>query len=170
MLGELVDLIILIGALCAAIYKIWDFFAKPTSKLKQKRLQKEKERIGAAIDEKMPAILHTHDLETRDRYRADREAYLQEITQEVLSKVGGDVTRNNATIEVLKISAKDVLREKIMGIYHKNKNNRSMTEHEREALDQYYKDYKALEGNSYIDRRYNRMAQWTIVYEDADED
>jgi hypothetical protein len=33
-LGDIVDLIILIGALCAAIYKIWDFFAKPTSRLK----------------------------------------------------------------------------------------------------------------------------------------
>ena len=33
-LGGVVDLIILIGALCAAIYKIWDFFAKPTSRLK----------------------------------------------------------------------------------------------------------------------------------------
>jgi hypothetical protein len=33
-ISEFVDLIILIGALCAAIYKIWDFFAKPTSKLK----------------------------------------------------------------------------------------------------------------------------------------
>jgi hypothetical protein len=33
-LGDVVDLIILLGALCAAIYKIWDFFAKPTSRLK----------------------------------------------------------------------------------------------------------------------------------------
>jgi hypothetical protein len=32
--GEIVDYIILIGALVAAIYKIYDFFAKPTSKLK----------------------------------------------------------------------------------------------------------------------------------------
>ena len=31
-LGGVVDLIILIGALCVAIYRIWDFFAKPTSK------------------------------------------------------------------------------------------------------------------------------------------
>jgi hypothetical protein len=33
-IGAIVDYIILIGALCAAIYKIWDFFAKPTSKIK----------------------------------------------------------------------------------------------------------------------------------------
>ena len=72
-LGEFVDLIILFAAFCGAIYKIWDFFAKPTSKLKQKSLEREKERIGAVIDEKMPAILYNHDLETRDKYKSDRE-------------------------------------------------------------------------------------------------
>jgi hypothetical protein len=39
-LGGVVDFIILIGALCAAIYKIWDFFAKPTSSLKKKKEEK----------------------------------------------------------------------------------------------------------------------------------
>jgi len=33
-IGEIVDYIILGGALVGAIYKIYDFFAKPTSKLK----------------------------------------------------------------------------------------------------------------------------------------
>ena len=32
--GELVDYIILGGALCGAIYKIYEFFATPTSKNK----------------------------------------------------------------------------------------------------------------------------------------
>jgi hypothetical protein len=32
--GEIVDYIILFAALIGAIYKIYDFFAKPTSKLK----------------------------------------------------------------------------------------------------------------------------------------
>jgi hypothetical protein len=32
--GEIVDYIILFAALLGAIYKIWDFFATPTSKLK----------------------------------------------------------------------------------------------------------------------------------------
>ena len=44
-LSGVVDFIILIGALCAAIYKIWDFFAKPTSSLKQRRLEKQKALI-----------------------------------------------------------------------------------------------------------------------------
>ena len=118
----------------------------------------------------MPIILYNHDLETRDKYRADRENYLREIKAEVLSEVGNDITRNNETIEALKISAKDVLREKIMAIYHKNKTTRTLTEYEKEALDQYCKDYKALGGNSYIDKRYKRMCNWQVIYDDLSDD
>jgi hypothetical protein len=57
-----------------------------------------------------------------------------------------------------------------MAIYHKNKHNRVMSEYEREALTQYYKDYKALNGNSYIDKRYERMKHWTIVYDEMLDD
>jgi hypothetical protein len=66
------DLIILIGAVCAAIYKIWDFFAKPTSTLKKKREERERARILAVLDEVLPKRLYDHDLQTRDKYKADR--------------------------------------------------------------------------------------------------
>ena len=154
------------AALIGAVYKIYDFFAKPTSKLKQRALDREKARIGAVLDEKLPTILYNHDLETRDKYRSDRENYLKEIKAAVIEEVGGDIADNSATLEALKISAKDVLREKIMAIYHKNKYNRTMTEYEREALSQYYKDYKALEGNSYIDKRHARMDKWQVIYDE----
>ena len=164
--SEIVDYIILFAALIGAVYKIYDFFAKPTSKLKQRALDREKARIGAVLDEKLPTILYNHDLETRDKYRSDRENYLREIKAAVIEEVGGDIADNSATLEALKISAKDVLREKIMAIYHKNKYNRTMTEYEREALTQYHKDYKALEGNSYIDKRYARMDKWQVIYDE----
>ena len=60
--------------------------------------------------------------------------YLNEIKNEILDEVGGDITKNNEVIEALKISAKDVLREKIMAIYHKNKHSRTISEYEKEAL------------------------------------
>lgn len=165
-IGEIVDYIILGGALIGAIYKIYEFFAKPTSKIKQRAINKERERIGAVLDEKLPAILYNHDLETRDKYRSDRQNYLNEIKEEVIKEIGDDIKSNSDTIEALVISAKDVLREKIMAIYHKNKYNRTLTEYEREALNQYYVDYKALKGNSYIDKRYNRMDKWRVIYDD----
>lgn len=133
-LGGVVDLIILIGALCAAIYKIWDFFAKPTSKLKQRSKDKEKTRVIAILDEVLPEKLKEHDLQVRDRYKADRQQYLLDIKEEVIKALGGSVTQNKEDLEALKISARDVLREKIMAIYHKNKRDRSMSEYEKEAL------------------------------------
>lgn len=171
MLGDIVDIIILVGALCAAIYKIWDFFAKPTSRLKQRALDKERERIKAVLDEELPVAFLAHDLETREKYKADRQQYLIDIKNEVVNTLGGSVSQNQTDLEALKISARDVLREKIMTIYHNNKRQRSMSEYEREALVQYYKDYKALKGNSYIDSRYERMKRWQTVYDDyADDD
>ena len=164
--SELVDYIILLGALCAAIYKIYDFFATPTSKIKQRAQEKERERIKAIIDEVMPQILHNHDLGTREKYKSDRQNYLNEIKKEILDEIQDDIQENTETIDALVISARDVLREKIMGIYHKNKYNRSMTEYEREALNQYYIDYKKLGGNSYIDKRYARMDKWKVIYDD----
>ena len=164
--SELVDYIILLGALCAAIYKIYDFFATPTSKIKQRTQEREKVRIKAVIDEIMPQILHNHDLKTREKYKSDRQNYLNEIKQEILSEIGDNIQTNTRTIDALVISAKDVLREKIMAIYHKNKYNRTLTEYEREALNQYYIDYKALNGNSYIDKRYARMNKWKVIYDD----
>lgn len=165
-ISELVDYIILTGALIGAIYKIYDFFAKPTSKLKQRAIEKEKERIGEVLDKKLPDILYKHDLETRDKYKGDRQNYLNEIKAEILKEIGDDILDNTKTIDALVISAKDVLREKIMAIYHKNKYNRTLTEYEREALNQYYIDYKALKGNSYIDKRYNRMDKWKVIFDD----
>lgn len=169
-LSDVVDLIILIGALCAAIYKIWDFFAKPTTALKQKREAHEKERIKQVLDAELPEILRKHDLETRDKYKADRQRYLKEIRDEVLEEVSDPITKNADDLEALRISAKDVLREKIMAIYHKNKYERSLAEHEKEALVQYYKDYKKLNGNSYIDKYYARMEKWQVIYDDYTDD
>jgi hypothetical protein len=71
-LGGVVDLIILIGALCAAIYKIWDFFAKPTSRLKLKAKQRREAEIEAVLNRVLPEKLEAHDLETREKYKADR--------------------------------------------------------------------------------------------------
>ena len=169
-LGGVVDLIILIGALCAAIYKIWDFFAKPTSRLKQRSKEKEKARIIAILDEVLPEKLKAHDLEIRERYKADRQQYLFDIKEEVVKALGGTVSQNKEDLEALIISAKDVLREKIMAIYHEYKTERAFPTHKKEALVQYYKDYKKLNGNSYIDKYYNRMKSWKEIYDDYSED
>lgn len=169
-LGGVVDLIILIGALCAAIYKIWDFFAKPTSRLKQRKKERDRAMVIAILDEVLPEKLKAHDLEIRDKYKADRQQYLLDIKEEVVKTLGGSVNQNKEELEALIISAKDVLREKIMAIYHEYKSERAYPTHKKEALVQYYKDYKKLNGNSYIDKYYTRMKSWKEIYDDYSED
>lgn len=165
-LGGVVDLIILIGALCAAIYKIWDFFAKPTSNIKKKRLEKQKTLVREVLNEELPKRLEEHNIKTREKYKADRQRYLIEIKDEVVKQVGGSIDQNAEDLEALKISAKDVLREKIMRIYHSYRHDRAFPLYEQEALAQYYKDYKKLNGNSYIDKYYGRMTKWQVIYDD----
>lgn len=125
-------------------------------------------------------MLKAHDLEVRDRYLADRTKYLHDIETQVLKdiqtelSVVSDLEEQYGGLrdqyEALVISAKDVLREKIMAVYHKNKGRRKIDESEKEALDQYYKDYKAIKGNSYIDKYYARMERWEMIPELYPED
>jgi hypothetical protein len=178
------ELLISIAAIFVAMTTIYNFVSnigvftknkvnKATKKKVEAVLDEQlEERVDAILDEKMPKILYEHDLETREKYRNDRQNYLNEIKEEVSSDMHGEF---NALEELkdyvnqLALSAKDVLREKIMAIYHKNVEHRSMTENEREALDVYYADYKAIGGNSYIDKYYRRMKRWRVDYEDYDD-
>lgn len=115
-------------------------------------------------------MLVEHDLQTRDRYRSDRQRYLEEIKAEVVNIVQKPILEQNEVINILTTSQKDVLREKIMMIYHKNKLRRTLEFHEREALNQYYTDYKAMNGNSYIDKYYCRMKRWATLPDDDDDE
>ena len=101
------------------------------------------------IEEVLPDLLATHDASMDAKFSA-------------IDKIKEDVA-------ALAESAKDVLREKIMAIYHKNKRVRRLEEHEKEALTQYYKDYKAIKGNSYIDKYYGRMKNWEVIPDDYED-
>ena len=177
MLSKIVDLIILVGSVCAALYKIYEFFAKPTSKIKTKKDAQLKEKIVAVLDEELPTRFEQHDLEIRGKYLSDRYRYLKEIKDAVLmdvddtiSTVKTDNLAQNEIMHALVQSSKDVLRQRIMAIYHSYKKERRFPQHEWEALQELYKDYKAEKGNSYIDKYYGRMDKWQIIYDDYDDE
>lgn len=186
------ELLISVAALLVAITTIYNFFSNIGIFTKKKITKAQKQNVEAVLDEeleervtkiltdKMPDILYQHDLEIRKTYLADRQRYLNEIKGEVLNNIQTELMCVSSLAEqydglqeqyeALVISAKDVLREKIMAVYHKNKHRRALEESEREALDQYYKDYKAIKGNSYIDRYYGRMKNWEVIPDDYDDD
>ena len=167
-LGALCDGVVLAAAVLVAIKTIAEMLGKPIKLVRNRANDDFKARVIAVLDEVLPGILYNHDLSTRDRYKADRQRYLQEIKQEVINQIDTQLQQVNVLTkqyEALAISAKDVLREKIVAMYENNKDRRCLRFFERLALTQYYKDYKKMGGNSYIDLIYGRMEHW-----DTDED
>ena len=176
-MSQFCDIVILISALCIAITNIYNFFAKPTSKLKKKKTEEIQNQISETLDEKLPEILLERDLETRQKYLSDRQNYLNEIKTEVLTDVKDMLDsiyklnlEQNESIKTLSQGNKDMLRQRIMDIYYTYRDEKKLPIHKKEALDELYKDYKAEGGNSYIDKYYNRMKTWEVYDDENYED
>lgn len=166
------NIIIIVGGAIMAIKNVAEWFGKPIRFFKKRTEDSFEEKVKDILNKVLPEYFLVHDLQTREKYRADRTAYLLEIKNEVLNSIQTELNQVSTLTEqyeALAISAKDVLREKIMAIYHKNKVDKVLSFHEKEALDQYYIDYKAIKGNSYIDKYYKRMCLWTVNDDDYDE-
>jgi hypothetical protein len=174
------SVIILLGSTISAIATVYNIAKNPAKKIKEKQAAELKQTITETIDEVVPNLLYDHDLETRDKYKADRENYLHEISEEVMEKMMERFENRLQSLDnipvllekldTLSISTKDILREKIIKIYVDNKDKKSLTTLEREKLDQFYIDYKKLKGNSYIDKYYKRMSKWKTVDDEEDDD
>ena len=167
------------AGLLVAIKNIADIAGKPIVKKADAAFKKKvmltaeekefKEKIIGIMNETLPEILYQHDLQTRDTYKADRQKYLEDIRGEVLKQINGELVQVSELAlqyKSLEISAKDVLREKIVCLYENNKDRKKLKYFERQALKQYYKDYKAMNGNSYIDLIYGRMETWDTEDDD----
>ena len=56
-----------------------------------------------------------------------------------------------------------LLRSEIVRIYYRHIDDRQLKEFEFKNMQQCYEAYKALEGNSFIDKIHAEMLEWTIV-------
>lgn len=56
-----------------------------------------------------------------------------------------------------------LLRAEIVRLYYRHHDDRQLREYEFKLLAQCYKAYKALKGNSFIDRIYAEMQEWDII-------
>ena len=171
-LESVCDLIILFGTAYFMILKMIDSFAKPTSKLKKKRVDKEKEKIKEALDEALPKYLESHNIEIKEKFLNEIKEALHEENKNDLEEIKEINKSQNEQLKylketILKInnSSKDIMRQKIMAIYHANKRAKTLTIYDKEALDELYKDYKAQNGNSYIEKYYARMKKWKVIDE-----
>lgn len=170
MIEQICNWVVLVSAVIIAATNIFRFFGKPVTFMKKKSYDEEKKRVIKYLEEMLPDMLVSHDLETREKYKNDRQRYLEDISNTVIKKMSEILSKQNQNIDILTRSSKDVLREKIMAIYHKNKERRTLECYEREALEQYYIDYKAMNGNSYIDKYYKIMKKWAVLPAEISED
>lgn len=175
-LSSICDIVILISAFLLAVSRIYHFFSdagkgvkKKVDKAKEVEQKEFNERVDARLREVLPDILKEHDLEIRKKYLSDRQRYLCEIKDEVVSVMKerlNAVETHETQMEVFTEVLKELLRERIMLIYGRNKTRRQLEEHEKIELDRAYPLYKALNGNSYIDDYYIRMKTWQIIPDD----
>ena len=198
-MGQVADYIVLIAAVLVALTNIWKFFVNSGKGIKKKVNEvsedKEKEfndKVDARVkevaqpmldqqaktltasfegllDKHLPKRLVEHDHETRQKYLKDRQNYLTEIKDEVMTAMQDQLeavdtheTRMIVFAEVLK----ELLRERMMAIYGRNMARRELEEHEKVELDRAYTLYKQMGGNSYIDDYYARMRTWKVIPDD----
>ena len=140
MFSIICDWIILIGAVVGAITAIYKFFLKPYVFFKNKR--------DKNIEEKE---------EVKDK--------LEEIEQTV-KEIKEINLQQSVAIDHMDKSTKDILRQRIMTIFHTYRHTHSMPFHVREELNMLFKDYKAQGGNDYIDKYYERMKLWNTDTDD----
>ena len=65
--------------------------------------------------------------------------------------------------EVIQEGQRCLLRSEIVRIYYRNHEERKLREFEFKNMEQCYKAYKKLKGNSFIDRLRQEMQEWDIV-------
>jgi hypothetical protein len=118
------------------------------------------------LDKHLPERLLAHDHETRRKYLEDRQRYLEEIKDEVVCVLQDRIDAVDEHDDQMKVFSevmKELLRERIMEIYRRNRTERQLEDHERYELRQAYASYKSIGGNSYIDGYYETMDGWITV-------
>lgn len=171
-LSAICNVIIITGSVLVAVKTIAEWCGKPIRFFKKKSDDNFDARVEAVIKKTLPNLLEQHDKDLEQARLQESQKQMENLKNSVLQSITQELTMVNMLAEQYKplvISAKDVLREKIMNIYYKNKDDRTLSLHEQEALEQYYKDYKAMKGNSYIDKYYARMITWKVNPDEYDD-
>ena len=65
--------------------------------------------------------------------------------------------------EALREGQRCLLRAEIVRIYYRHNDDRQLKEYEFKNMQQCYEAYKALKGNSFIDKIHAEMLEWTII-------
>lgn len=67
------------------------------------------------------------------------------------------------SIHKLKVGIKCQLRSEMLRIYYHNADKREIRQYELENFIALYEAYKALKGNSFIDKIYEEVVEWKVI-------
>lgn len=166
-LQDLVNIIILTASFLTAIAGIYTFFAKPSSYFKAKYHRKKEQNLKQLLDNLLPTLFQEHDKDFEERREEKLQKEIPEIVsetyQEIISEIRKANANQNVILERLVSGMRNVLRSEIMDIFYKNLPTKTLSISEKDMLEGFYSDYKALNGNSYIDTYYGIMKSWQVV-------
>lgn len=177
MIQEICNWIVLISAVILAFTNIYKFFKKPVDAVQKRQEEQFDKKIDQYLQEAVPRILEKR----ADAVRAERaeeyegllkrvDAILIDRTSENFKDIKETISTQANEIGILKRTTLDLLRKNILEIYYGNKTSRTITETDREYLDDLFNDYTIEGGNSYIKRKYNRMIKWDVIPDEEEDD
>ena len=130
-LTTILSLIVIFGSAVAALTTVIAKFSKPFKKRREKYEQEKEKKDIQRIDNELlkilPDILRKHESEVEERTKIEREQEFRKLKSEMVEHFNeklNAVGELQANMEIMIKSGKDVLREKIMCIYHKRKKQR----------------------------------------------
>lgn len=142
-LNDLANVVILAGSVCLALTNI----AKLFSPYREYKDKVEGEKFKKLLEEVLPIYIDSYTFEQRERLK-DLSLQMDTI---------------NKKIDLLENSSKDMLRQKILAIYHKGLPTHSLSLIDKEMLEELWKDYKAEGGNGFMEKYRQRMDDWEVT-------
>lgn len=92
----------------------------------------------------------------------DKLTAITTLVAEILALVGV-ITPIIITVRKVANGTRCQLRSEMLRIYYHNRERRTIRQYEYENFVMLYEAYKALKGNSFIDRIYEEVKEWEIV-------
>lgn len=80
-----------------------------------------------------------------------------------LSALAGVVAPLLVSVRKIRKGTQCQLRSEMLRIYYHNREKRTIRQYEYENFVMLYEAYKALKGNSFIDRIYAEVQEWSII-------
>lgn len=82
------------------------------------------------------------------------------ITCVIANRTSKKIDKNHGEMNKALLS---MMRNDIVDIYYRNKEQRKLKQYEREALDKLYEGYTEGGGNSFVKDLYGEMRKWEVI-------